>query len=181
MKAILAELTRSRTMLAAIAIAFGAILFLSDRPVGLTDMIRIDEIATLPVSARLEPVRRYTMIGSGLIPYMPGERRAATAGPPPLKIGWVYREISGLRMPFFASSQFGPVTFVELPEGRQYAELGPDQVALLDALAGRPVASGYRFAWHRRIWGWLVVLALIGWTLLRRREARIREDAHWAS
>jgi len=181
MAAILAELMKSRILLVAIGLAAAAILLLSERPVGLTDAMRFDEIMTLPDTDRLEPVRRYTMIGSGIIPYMPGEAAPAYRGRPPIKVGWAYREISGLRMPFFARAQFGPVTFVDLPGGRQFAELAPEQVAQLEELAGRPVASGYTFPWYAHFWGWLIVLALIGWTLLRRREARIREDAHWAS
>jgi hypothetical protein len=178
---ILGELTKSRTLLVAIGLAAAAILLLSSRPIGLTDAMRFDEIMTLPDTDRLEPVRRYAMIGSGIIPYMPGEAAPPYRARPPIKVGWTYREISALRMPFYARPQFGPVTFVDLPEGRQFAELGPEQVALLEELAGQPVASGYGFPWYAHLWGWLVVLVLIGWTLLRRREARIREDAHWAS
>lgn len=181
MNRIVGELVKARTLLAAIGLAAAAILLLGERPVGLTDMMRIDAISTLPDSERLEPVRRYTMIGSGLIPYMPGEAAPAYAARPEIRLGWVYREISALRMPFFARPQFGPVTFVELPQGRQFAMLAPEQVSLLEELAGRPLASDYRFAWYGYLWGWLMVLALIGWTLLRRREARIREDAHWAA
>lgn len=181
MRRVFGEPAWSRTLLAAIALAVAAALLLSDRPVGLTDMMRIEEIAILPDSGRLEPVRRYTMIGSGLIPYMPGEPAPPATARPPIKLGWVYREISGLRMPFFAASQFGPVTFVELAQGRQYALMGPEQLAELDARAGRAMTAGYSFQWYKRLWGWLIVFALIGWTLLRRREERIREDLHWAS
>lgn len=144
-------------------------------------MMRIEEIATLPDSERLESVRRYTMIGSGIIPYAPGEARPAHADRPPIRVGWVYREVSALGMPFFGRAQFGPVTFVALSQGRQFAMMSPAQVALLDELAGRRVTADYRFTSYTHYWGWLIVLALIGWTLLRRREARIREDAHWAS
>lgn len=181
MKRILAELAKSRHLLIAIGIAVAAILYLSDRPFGLTDMMRIDEITTLADSERLEPVRRYTLIGAGIIPYMPSETAPSYVQRPQIKVGWVYREFSALRMPFFARAEFGPVTFVDLPHGRQFAMLGPAQIELLDELAGRPVAADYGFAWYERLWGWLIVIALIVWTLLRRREARIREDEYWAS
>jgi hypothetical protein len=170
----------SRALLTLIAAAMLAILFLSDRPVGLTDMVRIDELAVLP-GERLGQVRAYTEVGSGLIPYFPGEAVAPRADPPQLKLGWVYREFSALRMPFFARSEVGPVTFIELPAGRQFAILGPEQAAQIDEMVGRPVAQGQGFAWYEHLWGWLIVLGLLAWTLLRRREARIREDEHWAS
>ena len=174
-------MTMSDGLLLAIGLAVAAVLLFSDRPVGLTDAMRIETIVVLPDSDRMEPVRRHTMIGSGIIPYRPGEEAPAVLERPPIRVGFVYREVSALAMPFFAKPEFGPVTFLDLPEGRQYALLEPDQARLLDELAGGPVATGYRFAWYERLWGWLVVVALIVWTLLRRREARIREDEHWAS
>jgi hypothetical protein len=161
------------------AAAGRAIRFLSDRPVGLTDMVRIEELAVLP-DERLAQVRTYTEIGSGLIPHFPGES-VAPRSDPRVKLGWVYREFSALRMPFFARAEVGPVTFIELPAGRQFAILSPEQAAQIDEMVGRPVARGQSFAWYNHLWGWMIVPALIGWTLLRRREARIREDEHWAS
>ena len=171
----------ARLLLALIAAAMAAVLFLSDRPFGLTDMVRIEELAVLPDGERLDPVRSYTEIGSGLIPYFPGEAVARPEGRPRLKLGWVYREFSAFRMPLFARSEFGPVTFLELPSGRQFAMLSPEQTALIDELAGRRLAQSRSFAWYRHLWGWLIVLALIGWTLLRWWEARLRDDEHWAA
>lgn len=170
-----------RLLLGLLAAAMAAVLLLSDRPIGLTDMVRIEAQAVLPDTARLAAVRRYTEIGSGLIPYYPGEAVPARQEPPPLRLGWVYREISALGMPFFARSEFGPVTYFELPAGRQFAELGTDQIRMIDEMAGGRAAQDARFAWYRHLWGWLLVLLLVAWTLVRRREARIRDDEHWAA
>jgi hypothetical protein len=175
------ERVKSHYILGALAVALAAILILSDRPWGMTSVYRIEEIATLPEDARLAPVRRYTEIGSGIFPYVGREGPPAPGTRQPLKLGFAYRELSAFRMPFWASSDFGMVTYYEAPWGRQFAVITPGQKPLLDQLAGAPMTQDRSFRWYLHLWGWLFVLGLAVWTLVKRREVRAAEDAYWAS
>lgn len=169
-----------RVALGLLALAFAIVFFVSDREWGLTSMPRVETIDVLPDRPELAQVRFYTEMGSGVLPYTSREgsrRAAADAQPrPPLKIGFAYREISILRLPFWAHEEGGIVTFFEMPNGYQVALINADQLRLLERISGRGY-SGFSFPLWRHLWGWLFVLGLLGWYLLHRRaEARWREE-----
>ena len=171
---------KSKYVLAAWALCIAAILLLSDRPWHLYGMYAIDEVATLPDAPEFADVRRYTEIGSGLLPGGSNDEAQALALRPEMKLGWLHWEYGLARMPFWAASDAGWVTYIDLPHGRQFAILSPTHVDMIEQRLGRRISDEYAFAWYGRMWGWLLVLGLIGWTLLNRREARIAEDAKWA-
>jgi hypothetical protein len=172
---------KSNLVLAAWAACVAAILLLSNRPWNPYSMPRMDEVVVLPDDAEFADVRRYTEIGSGVMPYGPGDAVPAPGPRPALKFGWLHFESGLVRMPFMASSDVGWVTYMELPRGVQFGILSPTHIAMIEQRLGRPVTDEYVFPWHRKLWGWLVVIGLIGWTLLNRREARLAEDAKWAA
>ena len=93
----------SRIILAAIVLTMGIILYMSDRPWGFTSMPRIAEIALIPDGESTDSIRRYTEVGSGILPYMEDEARPAARGQPPLKVGWSYREQIIFRMPLWTT------------------------------------------------------------------------------
>ncbi|MEA3015370.1 MAG: hypothetical protein QOI38_92 [Sphingomonadales bacterium] len=169
-----------RIALGLLAAAFAVTFFLSEREWGLTSMPRVEAIDTLPDTPELAAVRRYTQIGSGLLPYLPRERAGkaasvARAGQP-LRVGFSYREVSILRLPIWASEDNGLVTYLELPAWYQIALINPDQVRLLERISGRSY-SDYSFPVWKHMWGWLFLLGLIGWYLLHRRAlAKWREE-----
>jgi hypothetical protein len=163
-----------RIALGLLALAFLAVFLVSDREWGLTSAPRVEHLDTLPDDPALAPVRRYTEFGSGVLPYTSRERsrRAAAAreGRPPIKVGFAIREVSILRVPLWASDEYGLVTYFERAEGYRIALMSEEQVALLERLSGRSYA-GRSFALWRHLWGWLFVLGLIAWYLLHRRAA----------
>ena len=172
----------SRIFLSLLAVAMAAVLLLSERPWGLTSSPRVEEVAILPDDPRLEPVRRYTQWGSGMLPYVSERARKAAANEiPPLKLGWTYREWNMLGMPFYASAEpyggNGFVTYLELTGGIKVAVINDDQMALLEELAGRSLSEGYSFAWYRHVWGWLFVIGLLVWHWLSSREIKRAEAA----
>ena len=171
----------SRIFLAALVLAVASVLFLSDRPWHLTSTPRVDEVAVLPDSAEFADVRRYTEIGSAQLPYMSRQARPAAPGRPVLKLGWSYRELSLLRMPFWASDEAGYVTYLEFPEHIRIALLSPSQISMLERQTGRRFTGDYSFPWHQHLWGWLLFVGLVVWTLLWRREANLAEEARWAA
>ncbi|HEX8366868.1 MAG TPA: hypothetical protein VF603_16430 [Allosphingosinicella sp.] len=169
-----------RIALGLLAAAFALAFFLSEREWGLTSMPRVEAIDTLPATPELAAVRRYTEIGSGLLPYLPRERARKAAAlrveRQPLRVGFSYREISILRLPIWAAEDNGLVTYIELPSWYQIALINDDQVRLLERISGRSY-SGYSFPRWKHMWGWLFLLGLIGWYLLHRRAvAKWREE-----
>ncbi|MGQ0589593.1 MAG: hypothetical protein ACT4N8_08695 [Sphingosinicella sp.] len=163
-------MTTSRLVLIVLVLFVAASLIFGDRPWSLTSAPRVAEIDTLPDSPALASVRRYTEIGSGTLPY-PARRTpfAPGFGPPPLKVGWAYREVSLVGMPLWAYPEGGLVTYFERPDGIQVALLGPEQAVLLDRITGRDYARR-DFPWFQYVWGFLLPLGILLWTGLRRRE-----------
>lgn len=175
----------SRLFLILLALAMAAVLFLSDRPWGLTSSPRVAEVAVLPDDSRLAAVRRYTQWGSGLIPYVSERAKAAAMSPhPPLKLGWTYREWNMLGMPFYARAEpyggNGFVTYLELSGGIKLAVINDDQMALLEGLSRRSLDEGYDFKWYEHVWGWLFVIGILVWHLLSSREIKRAEAAELA-
>jgi hypothetical protein len=171
----------SRIVLGLIVLGMIAVLLTTERRLGATNMSRVAAVATLADDPRLAAVRNYTRIGSGILPYAPGETPPPSGLTPELKLGFSYREFSLFGMPLWAYEEHGFVTYFEEPAGIRIALIGPERVALLEELTGQSYAASYSFPWYRQIWGWWLLIALIGWTLLKRRETRIAEDLHWAS
>lgn len=170
----------ARIFLAVLVVAVAAVLFLSDRPWHLSSTPRVDEVALVPDTSGLADVRRYTEVGLAQLPYMARQARPGTARPP-LKLGWSYRELSLLRMPFWASNEVGYVTYLEFPDHIRIAMLSPAQISRLEQQTGHRFTQDYSFPWHRHLWGWLLFVGLIIWTLLWRREANLAEEARWAA
>ena len=170
----------SRIFLGVLVVAVGIALYLSDRPWNLPSAPRIAEVAVLPDTPAFADVRRYTEIGSGVLPYGEGGAPPAQARPP-LRLGWTYREMSALRMPFWASDEFGFVTYLEQPWGREFGILSPAQIGMLEQRLGRRFSEEYSFPWYLHLWGWLPLIGLIAWSLLWRREANLAEEARWAA
>lgn len=52
---------------------------------------------------------------------------------------------------------------------------------MLERQTGRRFTRDYSFPWHRHLWGWLLFVGLLVWTLLWRREANLAEEARWAA
>ena len=168
-----------RLFLAAFALCVGLVLIVSDRPWSATSMPRIDEVAVIPDGPKTESVREYTEYGSGVLPFMEREARPSP-GPDserPIKLGWSYRELGLLRMPFWASKELGFVTYIETPEGLRFSVMVPEQLALLEQMTGQKYSDRYTFPWHEHLWGWLFVLAFLAWLVLNRRaEAKWRAE-----
>ena len=170
----------ARLFLGLLAAAVAVALYFSDRPWNMTSAPQIDEVAVLPDTPEFADVRRYTEIGSGELPYRPG-REGPAAGPrPPLKLGWTYRELSALRMPFWASDEFGFVTYLDGQRSRKFGILSPSHIGMIEQRLGRRFSEWYRFPWYLHLWGWLPLAGLIVWTLMWRREAKLAEEARWA-
>ena len=156
------------------------VMIFSGRPSVPANIPRIEEVATLPDGPRMASVRAYTEYGSGVLPYNAMERaRRAPAdwdARQPLKLGYAYREVSFLKMPFWAYEEYGLVTFMDTPAGYKIAIMNPKQMELLQELTGKDW-SGYRFPIWAHLWGWLFVIGFIAGPLLWLRErAKWREE-----
>jgi hypothetical protein len=166
----------SRVLLAILVLGTLLAMILSGRPWRGYSMPRVEQIAALPDSPQLAPVRRYTEIGSGLFPYIGGPRPDRNGRRPELKLGFAYEEQGILGMPYWVSDEYGLVTYLETEPGIQFAMIGPGQRPLLDGMLGRPVTQQYRFRWYRHLWGWLFPLAFLIWIFLWRREDQQEEQ-----
>jgi hypothetical protein len=170
----------ARIFLTLLAAAVAVALIVSERPWNMTSAPRLAEVAVLPDTPAFADVRRYTEIGSGMLPYAGGAAPPSGQARPPLRLGWTYREVSALRLPFWASDEYGFVTYLEQPAGIQFGMLSRSHIAMIEQRLGRRVAQDYRFPWYLHLWGWLPLVGLVVWTWLWRREANIAEEARWA-
>lgn len=174
-------ITPARVILALLIIFTLSAMIFSNRPWRGYTSPWIEDIATLPDNDRLAPVRRYTEIGAGVIFHIGGRRPEFEGYRAPLKLGYAYHEYGILGMPYWVGDEYGLVTYIETPEGRQYAGIAPGQIPLLDEMMGEPIASTYRFRWWLQIWGWIFPILLVALVFAWLREGRIREEEHWAS
>ena len=181
---------KAESLLGVMVLAFAAVFLLSDRPFFPASLPRIEHIADLPDSPAMADVRAYTEYGSGFSPrtgeglidsLIGGESKTPAEtetdeGPPPLKLGHSYREISFVRLPLFAREEFGLVTYFETPGGYQFAILGPEQIKIIEQRTGQSIAS-HRVPIWEHLWGWLIALGFIAVLLLQLREYRRWREA----
>lgn len=170
------NLRPSHAVLAALIVATVAVLLLSGRPWRGYYMPRVSEIATLPDDEGLAAVRRYTEIGSGMFPWIDGERPELADARPQLRVGYAYAEYGILGMPYAVGEEYGLVTYLEMPEGIRVGAITPGQRPLLDELIGLRLTQGYAFRWYRYVWGWLFAFTFLLWIYLWWREDRQEEQ-----
>jgi hypothetical protein len=166
----------SRVILLVLAAGAVAVFMLSPRGWSMTDIPRIEALAALPDTEKVGNV--LSGLDTGIVlPYLPGEARARSESSTPavLRIGILYREVSLMKMPFWAYRDGGLVAYRALPSGYSAAPVPPEQVAALEAAAGQ-VYSGRRFALWQHLWGWLFGLGFLSWWFVARRE-EARRDA----
>lgn len=163
-----------RVLLGVLGLVFAVVFVLSDREWGIADVPRVEAMKTLPDVPELARVRRFTEAGSVFIPYTPRQQsRRANGGfnPNALQVGYGYREVSILRLPFWVYADFGPFTFYERPWGYTLSGYGAQEKAAINRVIGRDI-DGHRFPWWRHVWGWLFVIAGLGILFLHLRALR---------
>jgi hypothetical protein len=175
------KLLETESLLKILLLCLFVAMVFSGRPLLPTSTPRIRQIAVLPATEKLEPLRRYTEMGSGLLPYNAREQLDRTPpswdAPRPLKVGYSYREVSFLRLPFAAYTEYGIVTFVDTVGGYKICLLTPGQVEALNEAAGRDF-SGIGLQPWRHVWGWLFVLGIAGLGFLHMRRLAGWREAH---
>jgi NADH:ubiquinone oxidoreductase subunit 6 (subunit J) len=89
-----------------------------------------------------------------------------------LDLGYSYREISALWMPFAAFADHGLVLFSGSGETISIAPVTDIDRAAITKVAGSDLTTRYSFPYYAHIWGWLsvLVLAVVTWLLVKRAE-----------
>ena len=156
-------------LLAALAIGMAVAFYLSPRGYMLTNMPRVALVEELPAQTDAAKLRRFLDYSAILLPR--AERNAQTVRVRPA-LGFSYRELSILRVPLLAYPDQGYVLYVEGPKQVQMVPLDADYLKLLEAEAGQPLASGYRFPWWKHVWGWSFFIGFMAWWVLQVRVDR---------
>lgn len=94
--------------------------------------------------------------------------------PVQLDLGYSYREMSALWMPFLAWEDQGLVLYAANADRISIAPVTDiDRAAMIKATGTDP-AAGYSFPTYAHVWGWLLVVAaaLATWLLVKRAEWR---------
>lgn len=161
----------NRIILALLAAGVAAVMVFSPRSWSMLDAPQVVLIAPLPYSPAVEQVLSETETGL-TIPYghRPGQSGAA---PPELiaahrYLGFVYRDVSLLKMPFWSYADPGFVSVQPGAEGYAAELLTRDQVKRIDAATGGHAAD-YRYPFWGNLWGWLFVAGFLVWLVLQRR------------
>jgi hypothetical protein len=169
----------NRIILALLALGVAAVMVLSPRSWSMLDAPQVVLIAPLPYNPAVEQIVNETETGV-VIPY--GHRPGQSGMAPPELIaarrylGFVYRDVSLLKMPFWSYADPGFVAVQPGAEGYAAELLSRNQVKRIDAATGGHVAD-YHFPFWGNLWGWLFVAGFIAWFVLQRRaEAGIGEE-----
>ncbi len=89
-----------------------------------------------------------------------------------LDLGYSYREISALWMPFAAFEDQGFVLFAGSGANISIAPVTDIDRAAMTKVVGSDLTKTYSFPYYAHIWGWLSVLALafVTWLMVKRAE-----------
>lgn len=160
--------------LALLVLAYAGIAYVSNRPWNLANQPGIDRVALLPPRADQAKLRSFLDYSGYILPHPP-----VAAGPAgaPAMLGYSYREVSVLRLPFFAYADQGIVLYRDLPDHYQAVPLDADYRALLEKEAGAPLGRDYSFPFWRYLWGWLFAAGLILCVVLEQRAVSRRREA----
>ena len=91
-----------------------------------------------------------------------------------LDLGYSYREISALWMPFVAFEDQGFVLFSGSGANISIAPLTDIDRAAMTKVVGSDLTKTYSFPYYAHMWGWLSVLALafVTWLMVKRAERK---------
>jgi hypothetical protein len=93
-----------------------------------------------------------------------------------LDLGYSYREVSALWMPFIAFEDQDYVLFSGSGDAISIAPLTDIDRAAIVKVAGSDPTTSYRFPTFAHVWGWLSVLALALVTSLMLKRAEWKRD-----
>lgn len=157
-------------LLVAVGAGIVAALLLGDRNWGLTNRPGVDLVAEL--SGKVDEAKLNHLLTDGVVIVpTPGDPLEGPNSSPML--GYSYREIALIGLPFLAYPDLGMVLFDETPTGLRAYPIEAAYLEALEAEAGVPLARDYSFPYYRFLWGWLFVAVLAAWVFLQRR-ARAR-------
>ncbi len=91
-----------------------------------------------------------------------------------LDLGYSYREISALWMPFIGSEDQGFVLYSERGDNVSIAPLTDVDRSAMTKMAGRDPTKSYSFPIYAHIWGWLSIVGLVcvTWLMIKRAERK---------
>jgi hypothetical protein len=89
-----------------------------------------------------------------------------------LDLGYSYREMSALWMPFAAFEDQGFVMYSGSGDNISISPVSDIDRAAIIKVAGSDLTKSYSFPYYAHIWGWLSVLALVfvTWLMVKRAE-----------
>jgi hypothetical protein len=93
-----------------------------------------------------------------------------------LDLGYSYREISALWMPFAAFEDQGFVMFAGSGDNISIAPVNDIDRAAIRKVTGTDLIKSYSFPYYAHVWGWLLVLALVFTTWLMVKRAEWKRD-----
>ena len=91
-----------------------------------------------------------------------------------LDLGYSYREISALWMPFIGSEDQGFVLYSGRGDTISIAPVTDFDRATIAKMAGRDLTKSYSFPIYAHIWGWLSIVGLmcVTWLITKRAERK---------
>ena len=91
-----------------------------------------------------------------------------------LDLGYSYREISALWMPFVGFEDQGFILYSGRGDNVSIAPLTDIDRAAMIKMAGRDPTKSYSFPIYAHIWGWLSILGLlcVTWLIIKRAERK---------
>jgi hypothetical protein len=164
-------------VLAMIVLAYAGTAYLSPLEWNARSVPEIAHVADLPAQtdqAKFSEFLRYT--GIAVTRAVKAPITAPVMSESPVELGYSFRQISVMRLPLFGYRELGLSLYQEQADGYRMVPLNDDYKAELEKETGAPLNTNYIFPWWKYAWGWLFVVALIGWYMLQRRaEAAARE------
>ena len=133
-----------------------------------------------PASARRSAMSNTPEIA--LVADLPDDARFQAFGPDgspvTLDLGWSYREFSAFWMPFAAWREQGFVFYSQSPDGTMNVALATrNELLAIKQLTSKDYEKDFHYPYWQHYWGWIPVLALLGYVWWLWRRERRRKDA----
>ena len=172
-------------LIGVVVIAAVFAIFLSDKPLGLTNRPWVDPVAAIPARADLPELKRFIQNWAYFVPkanhtplFAVLDRRPPRAeGEPRPMLGYSIREVAAAGLPMLSYKELGYVLYVEREGNFQMVPLDEAGLDLLTSKTGTHLEAGYLFPFWNHFWGLLFLVALGGIGLFELGALRRRREA----
>lgn len=155
-----------------IAAAYAVVCFVSPHSFWMLNTPHTVQMASFPRGPEAYQILK-PLNESGMV--IPVKRLDQPYYPDGVRIGYVYRTFSALKLPLAIYSDPGPVIYTESRDETRMTPLDDATRKYVTEKLGHDPMQGFELPYRDYLWGWAFVIAIAVWLFFQFRYERIRE------